>query len=160
MKTVLQSMDVGPIGTVTLSNGQKFDVPRLTNLKIIQIAKFVGVDGSQLYRQFKFIMSDETIDESEKLTMLFMNLPEEAVIRILAILLEIEAEQALQLDPVETLEIIEVYVDKANLGKAFTLVRSLTKKMFNFEIPDMKMILERIKAEAPGNESSNSLSEE
>lgn len=160
MNTILQSMDVGPIGTVTLSNGAVLEVPRLTNAKLIKIVKFICVDGMKLYKQFRFIMSDPTMDESEKWTMFFMNLPEEVVVRVLAILLDIEAEQALQLDPVETLEIIEVYVDKANLGKAFTSVRGLAKKLFNIEIPDMKTLLKRFEEQTPGNESLNSSSEE
>lgn len=159
MNTVLQSMDIGPIGTVTLSNGVELQVPRLSNAKVIKIVKFLGVDGTRLYKRFQAIMSNDALEDAEKWATLLTELPEETIIRILSILLEMDDKQALQLDPIDTLEIIEVYVDKTDLKRAFTSVRTLAKKLFKIEIPDMQTILKRFE-EVPGNDSSDSSSSE
>ena len=46
----LKTLDVEKnIGVVTLSDGTEFSVPRLSMLKIIQIVKFLGVDGAKIY---------------------------------------------------------------------------------------------------------------
>lgn len=136
MQNVLNSIDIGSIGTVTLSNGQKFDVPKLTNSKLIQIAKFIAVDGMKLWSKFQNVLTDTSLNESEKFAIILAELPEETVIHILSILLDMEDEEVLQMDPAETLEIIDLYVEKTNLIKAFTIVRNLAKK-FNVKIPDL-----------------------
>lgn len=141
MEKVLKAIDLGPIGKIQRENGDFLEVPRLTNLKLIKIAKFLGIDGMKLYEEYREITQDPLLSDSEKWIAMLSELPEETVVHLLSILLGIEDEEALNLDPIETLEIIEVYVDNTNIGKAFTIVRSLAKKMFNKEIPDMKNLL-------------------
>lgn len=132
MENILNSIDIDIIGTV---NG--INVPRLNNLKLIQIAKFLGIDGMRLYNQFKDVLNDKNLSEQDKWITILMGLPEEKVVHILSILLGIDDKTALKMDPVVTLEIILLYVEKVDLNKAFTVVRTLAKKLFNKEIPDL-----------------------
>ena len=49
MEEKLKSLDLDTnIGSVTLSNGQSLDIPKLSMLKIIKIVKLLGIDGSKL----------------------------------------------------------------------------------------------------------------
>lgn len=142
-KELLNSINMGPIGTITLSNGQTLDIPKLTNLKLIKIAKFIGIDGMKLYEKFQNLVGDENLSDSEKFVEILSELDEKQIIRILAILLDISDEEALSLDPIETLEIIEVYVEKTNIAKAFTIVRNLIQKITGKEIPDMSNLVKK-----------------
>lgn len=146
---LVNSIDAGPIGTVTLSNGQKIDVPKLSNLKVIKIVKFLGIDGMKLYNQFKDIVANPEMSEQEKWITILEQLPEETIIHILSILLDMSDEETLALDPTETLEIVEIYVDKTDLGRAFMSVRNLAKKMFQIEIPDLKTWAENRRKQTP-----------
>jgi hypothetical protein len=137
MEKTLKSIDIGPIGTITRFNGEVIGVPRLTNLKLIKIAKFLGIDGMKLYDRYKEIVEDPFVTDSEKWMTILSELPEETVVHLLSILMDMDDKETLSLDPVETLEIIDIYVDNLNIGKAFTIVRNLAKKMFNKELPDI-----------------------
>lgn len=156
MQDKLKSLDLGPIGFVEMENG-KLPIPRLSNSKLIKIAKFIGIDGMRLYEQFKGIIADPELSESEKWVTILTELPEETVIHLLSIMLEIEDEEALALDPIVTLEIIAVYAENINLSKAFTVVRSLAKKIFKVEIPDVQTLLSKIPS-SNGETLSTSLS--
>lgn len=124
----LRSLDVDPLGSVTLENGQKLDVYRLTNRKIIQIAKFLAIDGFKIYYKFKDTLEDPAIPEIEKVSLFLGELKEEQIIHLLSILLDISDEEALMLDPFDTIEIISLFVEKTNIEKAFTTVRGLIQK--------------------------------
>jgi hypothetical protein len=137
MEKTLKSIDIGPIGTITRHNGQVLEVPRLSNLKIIKIAKFLGIDGMKLYDRYKEIVEDPFVSDSQKWMTILSELPEETVVHLLSILLDMDDNETLSLDPIETLEIVEIYVDNLNIEKAFTIVRNLAKKMFNKELPDI-----------------------
>lgn len=141
MTTVLDSIDIHSYGSITRANGEKLEVPRLSNMKLIKIAKFLGIDGMKLYEKFKGIVDDPSMTESEKWITIISDLPEETIVHMLSILLDIDDKEALKLDPIDTLEIIEIYVDNTNINKAFTIVRNLAKKLFNKEIPDIRTMI-------------------
>ncbi|MBO0962339.1 hypothetical protein J1P26_21790 [Neobacillus sp. MM2021_6] len=143
MEQKLNSLDIGPLGKVTMVEGGTLVVPRLNNLKLIKIAKFLGIDGMKLYEQYQGIIGSQELSDSEKFITILIELPEEKVVHLLSILLEIEDDQALSLDPVITLEVIELYVDQVNIEKAFMLVRSLAKKLFKVELPDLKSLFNK-----------------
>lgn len=155
MKNILNSIDVDEhIGSVTLSNGKQLLLPKITMKKVIRIVKFIGVDGFRIYNQARVIMMDETIDIFEAYALILESLKEEQIIHILSILLDVSDEEALKLDPNETLEVLIEYADKTDLGKTFTLVRQLVKKMFNKELPDFKTLMDKwfpkVEEETPG----------
>lgn len=124
----LRSLDIDPLGSITLSDGKKLDVYRLTNYKIIKIAKFLAIDGFKIYNEFKETLDNPEIPEIEKVSLFLGELKEEQVIHLLSILLDISDEEALALDPFDTIEIISLFVEKTNIEKAFTTVRGLIQK--------------------------------
>ncbi|HHB3507846.1 TPA: hypothetical protein ACORDH_004980 [Bacillus cereus] len=144
MENILKSIDVDKhIGSVTLSNGKQLLLPKITMAKIIRIVKFIGVDGFRIYNQAREILIDETVDVFEGYALILESLTEEQLIRILSILLEVTDAEALQLDLNETLSILIEYADKTELGKTFTLVRQLVKKLFNKDLPDFKTLIDK-----------------
>lgn len=144
MENILKSIDVDKhIGSVTLSNGKHLSLPKITMSKIIRIVKFIGVDGFRIYNQAREILIDETVDVFEGYALILESLTEEQLIRILSILLEVTDAEALQLDLNETLSILIEYADKTELGKTFTLVRQLVKKLFNKDLPDFKTLIDK-----------------
>ena len=124
----LRSLDIDPLEVITLSDGKKLELYRLTNVKIIQIAKFLAIDGFQIYYKFKETLEDPNIPEIEKVSLFLGELKEEQIIHLLSILLDISDEEALLLDPFDTVEIISVFVEKTNVEQAFTTVRNLIKR--------------------------------
>ncbi|MED4064437.1 hypothetical protein [Priestia megaterium] len=146
----LKTLDVEKnLGVVTLSDGTEFSVPRLSMLKIIQIVKFLGVDGAKIYSQAREILIDDSYDLIEKYAIILESIQEAQVMRIFSIILELEDKQSLALDPNDLLEILLVLSDKLDLKKTFTLVRQLMKKMFDIDLPDFKELIDRAFPEAP-----------
>jgi hypothetical protein len=146
----LKTLDVEKnLGVVTLSDGTEFSVPRLSMLKIIQIVKFLGVDGAKIYSQAREILIDDSYDLIEKYAIILESIQEAQVMRIFSIILELEDKQSLELDPNDLLEILLVLSEKLDLKKTFTLVRQLMKKMFDIDLPDFKELIDRAFPEAP-----------
>lgn len=124
----LRSLDIDPLGSITLSDGKKLDVYRLTNYKVIQIAKFLAIDGFKIFNKFKDTLENPDIPEIEKVSLFLGELQEEQIIHLLSVLLDISDEEALALDPFDTIEIISLFVEQTNIEKAFTTVRGLVQK--------------------------------
>lgn len=152
MKQALQSLDIEQyIGEITLSDGSKLNIPKLSMFKIIRIVKFIGVDGSKIWDQARSSLLDESMTDMEKVAVIIEGLKEEQLIRILSILLDVEDRVALQFDLNEVLDVFLVYAEKTNLSKTFTQVQKLAKKMFNKDIPNFKTLLDNL---FPENDSS------
>lgn len=133
----IKSLDLDSnIGDVTLSNGQSLDIPKLSMLKIIKIVKFLGIDGSKLYAEYKDIIMDKDQEDLEKFAIILESMDEKQLVHIFSIMLDLKDEEVLTLDANEMLEIALVFVDKLDLKKTYSLVRSLMKKMFNKELPE------------------------
>ncbi|MED4135719.1 hypothetical protein P4668_25340 [Priestia megaterium] len=156
----LKTLDVEKnLGVVTLSDGTEFSVPRLSMLKIIQIVKFLGVDGAKIYSQAREILIDDSYDLIEKYAIILESIQEAQVMRIFSIILELEDKQSLALDPNDLLEILLVLSEKLDLKKTFTLVRQLMKKMFDIDLPDFKELIDRAFPEAPMESMEENTSE-
>lgn len=156
----LKTLDVEKnLGVVTLSDGTEFSVPRLSMLKIIQIVKFLGVDGAKIYSQAREILIDDSYDLIEKYAIILESIQEAQVMRIFSIILELEDKQSLALDPNDLLEILLVLSEKLDLKKTFTLVRQLMKKMFDIDLPDFKELIDRAFPEAPVEQVEENTSE-
>lgn len=137
METKLKSLDLDTnIGSVTLSNGQSLDIPKLSMLKIIKVVKFLGIDGSRLYNECREILIDESLEDLEKFAVVLETLDEKQLVKIFSITLDLKEEEVLALDQNEMLEILLEYVEKTNLKKTYSLIRQLMMKMFNKEIPE------------------------
>jgi hypothetical protein len=146
MEQLLNSIDVDKtIGSVTLSDGvTSLSIPKISIKKIIQIVKFLGIDGAKLYSESREVLLDDSYEDLEKVAMILESLKEEQLVHIFSILLEIEDKQALELDINEMLDVCLVFVEKTNISKTFTQVRQLYKKMFKKELPDMKTIMNQM----------------
>ncbi|MEH7114510.1 hypothetical protein V7124_19415 [Neobacillus niacini] len=137
MNKQLESLDLETnLGSVTLSNGQSLDIPKLSMLKIIKIVKFLGIDGSRLYNELREVLLDESLEDLEKFAVILESLDEKQLVHIFSIMLELKDDEVLKLDPNEMLEIAIVLVDEMDLKKTYSLIRTLMKKMFNKELPE------------------------
>jgi hypothetical protein len=146
MKDQLKSLDAEKIiGRVTLTDGKtRLSVPKMSMLKIIRIVKFLGIDGAKLYDEFQETIMDPNLEDLEKFAVILENLKEEQLIHIMSILLEMEDEDALNLDHDEMLDVMLVYADSYDFGKTFQKVRQLMKKMFNKDIPELPELMDKI----------------
>ncbi|MGI2329650.1 hypothetical protein [Planococcus sp. YIM B11945] len=140
MANKLKSLDINEtLGSITLSDGvTSIDVPRLDMSKILRIVKFIGVDGLKIYNGAREVLLNEELTRFEQLATVIEDLSEEQLIRVVAIILEVDDKEALKLDLNEVLDVLIVLADNTNLDKTFTQVRALAKKMFNVELPDFK----------------------
>ncbi|USK72682.1 hypothetical protein [Peribacillus asahii] len=145
----MESLDLNKyIGTVTLSDGVTvLNIPKLSVAKLIKIVKWIGVDGSKLYKEFQGLIEDESLDDLEKFAIILEELDEQQLVKIFSIALDLTPEQTLALDPNEMLEVLIIYVDKLDLGKTFLLVGELYKKLFKKELPDLKAVINGFIAE-------------
>lgn len=137
METKVHSLDLDrTVGSVTLSNGQRFDIPKLSIGRIIKVTKFIAIDGSRLYNELQEVITDESMDMLERFAVVLENLKEEQVVQLFAILLDMKPEEVLALDPNELLEIAIEYVDHVDLKKTYSLIRQFMKKLFNRDLPE------------------------
>lgn len=140
----LKSLDINEtIGSITLTDGEtSIDVPRLDISKIIRIVKFIGTDGIRIYSRLRELLQNDELTSFERIIAVVDELKEEQLIRVVAIILDIEDKEALKLDLNEILDVLIVLSDNTNLDKTFTQVRTLAKKMFQVEIPDFQTIIQ------------------
>jgi hypothetical protein len=135
--TKVKSLDLDQhLGTVTLSNGERLTVPKLSISKIIKIVKFLGVDGTKLYSEFRETLLKEDMDDIEKLGVLLEQLDEKQLVHIFSIILETEDEDVLKLDLNELLDVLVLLSDKLDLKKTYSSIRGLMKKLFDKELPE------------------------
>lgn len=136
MEKAINSLDLDHnLGMVTLSDGQKLAIPKLSMGKLIKLIKFIGIDGAKIYAQFQEIINDNELEEMDKFIAILEGLSDEQLVRVFSILLDISEENALALDINEMLEIVLVYSEKVDFHKTFLLVRTLSKKLLNKELP-------------------------
>lgn len=136
MEKAIQSLDLDTnLGMVTLSDGQKVAIPKLSVGRLLELVKFIGIVGAKLYTQFQEIINDAEIDDMEKFITVLESLSDEQLVKVFAILLDISEKDALSLDINEMLEIILVYTEKVDLNKTFLLCRTLAKNILRKEMP-------------------------
>lgn len=120
----LESLDIESLGTVKLESGIEVEIPRLTTLRVIKLAKFIVSDGMKLYES---IDDFDTMSEIEIATTLVSSLEESQIARLLNVLLDVDENKVLNIDFIDTLELIQAFVEKTNIKKAFTIVRGLVR---------------------------------
>ena len=143
-KDKLKSLDINEtIGSITLTGGEtSIDVPRLDMFKIIRIVKFIGTDGIRIYSRMNELLKNDELSTFERLIAVVEELKEEQLMRIVAIILDVEDREALKLDLNEVLDVLILLSENTNLDRTFTQVRTLAKKMFNVEIPDIQTLIQ------------------
>lgn len=122
-KTV-ESLDIESLGTVKLESGMEVEVPRLTNARVIRLAKFIATDGLAFAKDLGDV---DKLNELEFVTSVITELEESQVAKLLNILFGLNESKAMQFDFVDTIELIQAFIDKTNIQKAFTIVQGLTK---------------------------------
>lgn len=121
----IRSLDLEPLASITLADGNRMEIPRLTTSKVIRIAKFLAVDGMKIYSNFQDTFNDPELTDAEKVGKVLNELTDQQIIHLLSVLLNISDEEALAIDPFDTLEIITVYADKIDLERAQENVKKL-----------------------------------
>lgn len=152
----LKSLDINEtIGSIILTDGEtSIDVPRLDMFKILRIVKFIGTDGIRIYSRMRDLLQNDDLTSFERIISVVEELQEEQLIRVVAIILDVEDKEALKLDLNEMLDVLILLSENTNLDKTFTQVRTLAKNMFQVEIPDFQtLIQERFPAPATDPES-------
>lgn len=152
----LKSLDINEtIGSIILTDGEtSIDVPRLDMFKILRIVKFIGTDGIRIYSRMRDLLQNDDLTSFERIISVVEELQEEQLIRVVAIILDVEDKEALKLDLNEMLDVLILLSENTNLDKTFTQVRTLAKNMFQVEIPDFQtLIQERFPAPATEPES-------
>lgn len=143
MNEILNRLDIDKtIGTVTLTDGGKLKIPKLSLHKLLGVVKFLGTEGARIYAEIRELLLDESIEGLEKLTLIMSSLKEEQLVKIFSIVLDIEVEEALALDLNEMLDVIMVYVEKTNIKKTFLQIRNLYKALYGKEMPSFKEIID------------------
>lgn len=149
MNEILNRLDMNKsIGTVTLTDGNKLKVPKLSIHKLLGVVKFLGTEGARIYSEIRELLLDESIEGLEKLTLVMGSLKEEQLVKIFSIVLDIEVEEALALDLNEMLDVITVYVEETNIKKTFLQIRKLYKSLYGKEMPTFKAIMDDMFPEA------------
>lgn len=119
-------ISVGPLCTITLSVGE-YEVPQLTNLKLIKLAKFLATDVSTFMEKYQNKI-DENTNMAKSISIIANELDPQQVAELLAILLDEEVETILALNPVDTIQILDTFVDHTEITKVFTVVQNLIEK--------------------------------
>jgi len=132
------------IGTVTLTDGGKLKIPKLSIHKLLGVVKFLGTEGARIYAETRELLLDESIDGIEKITLVMGSLKEEQLVKIFSIVLDIEIEEALALDLNEMLDVITIYVEETNIKNTFLQIRKLYKSLYGKEMATFREMLDEM----------------
>lgn len=151
-KRTLKSLDINPnIGVAEIAGGSvELEVPRLSALRLFEIAKFLGVEIASLWDEVMKVVNDASYTNEEATLKVIQMLPGEMVPDLLSILLDIDQESASMLDVPDIVNIAEVYIENTDLKSVFSQARSLYSKATGKELPKLSEILpsmEQIQAE-------------
>ncbi|MCQ2010544.1 hypothetical protein NOM01_11005 [Sporolactobacillus sp. STSJ-5] len=122
-KTV-ESLDLDNLGTVKLESGIELPIPKLTNRRVIQLAKLIADSGTEILES---IDGYEKMTEIEVVSTVLSLLNEEQIAKLLNVALDINEDKALDLDFVDTLQLLQAFMEKSNIKKAFTAVQNMAK---------------------------------
>jgi uncharacterized protein related to proFAR isomerase len=120
----VESLDLDNLDTVKLESGIEVPIPKLTNRRVIQLAKFLADSGAEI---LEGIDNYEELTQIELVSTVLSLMTEEQIGKLLHIALDIDEQEALNFDFVDTLQLIQSFVEKSNIKKAFTAVQNMTK---------------------------------
>ncbi|HDR6825850.1 TPA: hypothetical protein QCV86_003043 [Bacillus thuringiensis] len=145
MKSILEGIDLdNHIGEVTLDNGQKMKLPKLTTGKIIKLVTYIGVEGFSMWENIRSAMIQNDISTWAKAATILSSLEDEKIVAIQAILLGITPQEALKFSPEETLDIFIGYAENTDLGKLYSKIQKLVKTMFKKDLPDFATLMNQM----------------
>lgn len=132
------------IGAVLLSDGKTtIEVPRLDMKKIVNIVKFIGMDGIRIYSRSRELLMNDELTTFERLISVIEELKEEQLIRVISIILDVPDEEALKLDLNETLDILILISENTNLQKTYKQIQMLSKILFHIDLPDFQNVIKQ-----------------
>lgn len=150
--------------TVTLDDGSKVAIPRLTNKKVLQLVKYIAGDGMAIYNKFlnwqdenteripqydengnqklddnlKYVYEIKSPSIDDAMDKLIEIIPDEKLLKIISILVDIPEEKVEEMDFVDTAIIVGGFIEVTPLDrlvavvkKAMTKFRPMSKEQMN-----------------------------
>ncbi|MEL5937977.1 hypothetical protein WN865_00085 [Tetragenococcus halophilus] len=140
--------------TVTLDDGSKVAIPRLTNKKVLQLVKYVAGDGMAMYNKFlnwqdenteripqydengnqklddnlKYVYEIKSPSVDDAMDKLIEIIPDEKLLKIISILVDIPEEKVEDMDFVDTAIIVGGFIDVTPIDKLVAVVKKATAK--------------------------------
>lgn len=140
--------------TVTLDDGSKVAIPRLTNKKVLQLVKYVAGDGMAMYNKFlnwqdenteripqydengnqklddnlKYVYEIKSPSVDDAMDKLIEIIPDEKLLKIISILVDIPEEKVEDMDFVDTAIIVGGFIEVTPLDRLVAVVKKATAK--------------------------------
>ncbi|GBD73720.1 putative uncharacterized protein [Tetragenococcus halophilus subsp. halophilus] len=140
--------------TVTLDDGSKVAIPRLTNKKVLQLVKYVAGDGMAMYNKFlnwqdenteripqydengnqklddnlKYVYEIKSPSVDDAMDKLIEIIPDEKLLKIISILVDIPEEKVEDMDFVDTAIIVGGFIDVTSIDKLVAVVKKAVAK--------------------------------
>lgn len=140
--------------TVTLDDGSKVAIPRLTNKKVLQLVKYVAGDGMVMYNKFlnwqdenteripqydengnqklddnlKYVYEIKSPSVDDAMDKLIEIVPDEKLLKIISILIDIPEDKAEDMDFVDTAIIVGGFIDVTPIDKLVAVVKKAVAK--------------------------------
>ncbi|BAK94199.1 hypothetical protein [Tetragenococcus halophilus] len=140
--------------TVTLDDGSKVAIPRLTNKKVLQLVKYVAGDGMAMYNKFlnwqdenteripqydengnqklddnlKYVYEIKSPSVDDAMDKLIEIIPDEKLLKIISILVDIPEEKVEDMDFVDTAIIVGGFIDVTPIDKLVAVVKKAVAK--------------------------------
>lgn len=140
--------------TVTLDDGSKVAIPRLTNKKVLQLVKYVAGDGMAIYNKFlnwqdenteripqydengnqklddnlKYVYEIKSPSVDDAMDKLIEIIPDEKLLKIISILIDIPEEKVEDMDFVDTAIIVGGFIEVTPLDRLVAVVKKAMAK--------------------------------
>ncbi|MDN6640094.1 MAG: hypothetical protein L0L10_04860 [Tetragenococcus sp.] len=140
--------------TVTLGDGSKVAIPRLTNKKVLQLVKYVAGDGMVMYNKFLNWQDENTeripqydengnqkLDDNlnyvyeikspsvdDAMDKLIEIVPDEKLLKIISILVDIPEEKVEDMDFVDTAIIVGGFIEVTPVDRLVAVVKKAVAK--------------------------------
>lgn len=140
--------------TVTLDDGSKVAIPRLTNKKVLQLVKYIAGDGMAMYNKFlnwqdenteripqydengnqklddnlKYVYEIKSPSVDDAMDKLIEIIPDEKLLKIISILVDIPEEKVEDMDFVDTAIIVGGFIEVTPLDRLVAVVKKAVAK--------------------------------
>ncbi|GMQ74273.1 hypothetical protein [Tetragenococcus halophilus] len=140
--------------TVTLDDGSKVAIPRLTNKRVLQLVKYVAGDGMAMYNKFlnwqdenteripqydengnqklddnlKYVYEIKSPSVDDAMDKLIEIIPDEKLLKIISILIDIPEEKVEDMDFVDTAIIVGGFIEVTPLDRLVAVVKKAMAK--------------------------------
>ena len=140
--------------TVELSDGSKVAIPRLTNKKVLRLVKYIAGDGMVMYNKFlnwqdenteripqydengnqklddnlKYVYEIKSPSVDDAMDKLIEIIPDEKLLKIISILVDIPEEKVEDMDFVDTAIIVGGFIEVTPLDRLVAVVKKAVAK--------------------------------